>query len=168
MENTYRDDDELHGSAPQIMSPRKRSLSDASGTVNKSRERALVGSLTSTFRFRPDGLVKKTISLAGLHMVGYYRIEDVTAGHLRSPSSHVELASLQIASCFLSPTLFRVPPLVDLGSDGQLRYKGELDPSASPMLMSRSGSSQGFGTPLMAPVSCYIKEYYHSEFDANS
>lgn len=73
---------------------RRRSLSDTSGVVpalDRARERALVGSLTSTYRFRADGLVKKTISLNGLHMIGYYKIDDVTSGRLRSPSSQPEL-----------------------------------------------------------------------------
>ncbi|KAM0752410.1 hypothetical protein T439DRAFT_207519 [Meredithblackwellia eburnea MCA 4105] len=130
---------------------RRRSLSDTSGGVapalDRARERALVGSLTSTYRFRPDGLVKKTISLAGLHMIGYYKIDDVTSGRLRTPSSHAELISLEISSSFLTPSLFRIPPVVEAGSDGQLRYKGEPEAPMSPL--TRSGSSQGFGTPAL-------------------
>lgn len=149
-------------------------MSDTSGLVpalDRARERALVGSLTSTYRFRADGLVKKTISLSGLHMIGYtfaslafalfggtdrgnhryYKIDDVTSGRLRTPSSHAELISLEISSTFLSPSLFRVPPLVETGADGQLRYKGEPDPPMSPV--TRSGSSQGFNSPSLGPVS---------------
>ncbi|KAI5476913.1 cAMP-independent regulatory protein [Pseudohyphozyma bogoriensis] len=126
---------------------RRRSLSEGglAPALDRARERALVGSLTSSYRFRPDGLVKKTLSLNGLHMVGYYKIEDVTSGRLRTPSSHAELISLEISSHFLTPSLFRIPPLVDTAPDGQLRYKGEPETPMSPM--TRSGSSQGFGTP---------------------
>lgn len=143
------------GRTQPASSARRRSLSDTSGAtppLDRARERALVGSLTSTYRFRSDGLVKKTISLAGLHMIGYYRIEDVTSGRLRTPSSHAELISLEVSSDFLSPTHFRVPPIVEMASDGHLTYKGEADAPMSPL--TRSGSSQGFTTPALGgPVS---------------
>lgn len=130
---------------PSASTSRRESLTDTTGAtppLDRARERALVGSLTSTYRFRSDGLVKKTISLSGLHMIGYYRIEDVTSGRLRTPSSHSELISLQVSSDFLSPTLFRVPPVVEVGVDGQLHYKGESDMPVSPL--QRSLSSQDF------------------------
>lgn len=126
---------------------RRRSVSDPEailtgpGSLDRTRERQLVGSLTSTYRFRSDGLVKKTISLAGQHLIGYYKIEDVTSGRLRTPSSHAELVSLDISSIFLSPALFRVPPLVEVGVDGDLHYKGEADTPPSPVLRSAGGAS---------------------------
>lgn len=142
--------DDRPGSArPQ--SARKRTLSEAAASLqlDRARERALVGSLTSSARFRPDGLVKKTISLNGLHLIGYYRIEDVTSGRLRTPSSLPEIASLQIFHKFLLPSLFRVPPIVEMGPDGTLQYKGESDTPLSPI----SASSQGFPTPGMSQAS---------------
>lgn len=149
------------GGSHQASSARRRSLSDTSGAtppLDRARERALVGSLTSTYRFRSDGLVKKTISLSGLHMIGYYRIDDVTSGRLRTPSSHAELISIEISSDFLSPTHFRVPPIVEMASDGQLTYKGEADAPMSPL--TRSGSSQGFATPALGPVSRFSPSEY--------
>ncbi|KAK4691697.1 hypothetical protein P7C70_g9292, partial [Phenoliferia sp. Uapishka_3] len=74
-------------------------------------------------------------------MIGYYKIEDVTSGRLRTPSSHAELNTLEISSTLLTPSLFRVPPLVEAGADGQLRYRGEAEQPMSPV--ARSGSSQG-------------------------
>ncbi|GAA5897864.1 hypothetical protein JCM5296_006096 [Sporobolomyces johnsonii] len=135
---------------PTSSSARQRSLSEVAGVLqlDRARERALVGSLTSSYRFRSDGLVKKTISLSGLHLIGYYRIDDVTSGRLRTPSSHAELMALEVSSSFLSPSLFRMPPLVEIGADGQLRYKGESDAPLSPL--TRSGSSQGFPTPALS------------------
>ncbi|GAA5912191.1 hypothetical protein JCM6882_003079 [Rhodosporidiobolus microsporus] len=129
-------------------SAHQRSLSEAAASLqlDRARERALVGSLTSSHRFRADGLVKKTISLQGLHLIGYYRIEDVTSGRLRTPSSHPELAVLQVSPAFLAPTLFRIPPIVEVGPDGQLTYKGESDTPLSPL--TQSGSS-GFPTPAL-------------------
>ncbi|GAA5996997.1 hypothetical protein JCM5350_001473 [Sporobolomyces pararoseus] len=129
------------------VAPRQRSLSEVAGVLqlDRARERALVGSLTSSYRFRSDGLVKKTISLSGLHLVAYYRLDDVTSGRLRTPSSHAELMSLEVSPGFLTPSLFRLPPVVEVGLDGQIRYKGESDTPISPL--TRSGSSQGFPTP---------------------
>lgn len=123
---------------------RQRSLSDSSsGLLDRERERQLVGSLTSSYRFRSDGLVKKTISLSGLHLIGYYRIDDVTSGRLRTPSSLAEFTSFEIHPAFLSPNLFRVPPLVEIGLDGVLRYKGEQQENSPPgsMLPFSGGSS---------------------------
>jgi hypothetical protein len=138
---------------PSNVAPRQRSLSEVAGvlTLDRARERALVGSLTSSYRFRSDGLVKKTISLSGLHLVAYYRLEDVTSGRLRTPSSHAELMSLEVSPGFLTPSLFRMPPVVEVGLDGQIRYKGESDTPISPL--TRSGSSQGFPTPNLNQVS---------------
>ncbi|GAA5899288.1 uncharacterized protein JCM6883_005171 [Sporobolomyces salmoneus] len=134
-------------SRPPNVAPRQRSLSEVAGLlqIDRARERALVGSLTSSYRFRSDGLVKKTISLSGLHLVAYYRLDDVTSGRLRTPSSHAELMSLEVSPGFLTPSLFRMPPVVEVGLDGQIRYKGESDTPISPL--TRSGSSQGFPTP---------------------
>lgn len=135
------------------VAPRQRSLSEVAGVLqlDRARERALVGSLTSSYRFRSDGLVKKTISLSGLHLVAYYRLDDVTSGRLRTPSSHAELMSLEVSPGFLTPSLFRLPPVVEVGLDGQIRYKGESDTPISPL--TRSGSSQGFPTPNPNQVS---------------
>ncbi|GAA6064634.1 hypothetical protein JCM10212_003359 [Sporobolomyces blumeae] len=147
---------------------RQRSMSEAASSLqlDRARERALVGSLTSSYRFRSDGLVKKTISLSGLHLIGYYRIDDVTSGRLRTPSSHPELMSLEVSSDFLTPSLFRMPPVVEVGPDGQLRYKGESDAPISPL--TRSGSSQGFPTPNLTqsrpsssdPYSCVTSAHF--------
>ncbi|GAA5930323.1 hypothetical protein JCM3775_004362 [Rhodotorula graminis] len=135
------------GSRPGSSSgPRRSSVSELAGaTLDRVRERALVGSLTSSYRFRSDGLVKKTISLQGLHLIGYYRIDDVVSGRLRTPSSHHELNALEVSSHFLTPSLYRIPPLVEIGPDGHLKYKGEADAPMSPL--TRSGSSQGLPTP---------------------
>ncbi|GAA6007959.1 hypothetical protein JCM10207_006980 [Rhodosporidiobolus poonsookiae] len=132
---------------PGSLSSRSRSLSEAAASLqlDRARERALVGSLTSSYRFRSDGLVKKTISLSGLHLIGYYRLDDVTSGRLRTPSTQAELACLQISSQFLTPSLFRIAPVVDVGPDGQLRFLSEADAPLSPI--TRATSSHGFPTP---------------------
>ncbi|KXN83000.1 Transcriptional regulator MIT1 [Leucoagaricus sp. SymC.cos] len=121
--------------------------------VDKQRERSLVGSLTNSYKFKPDGLMKKTFSLTingvAQHLISYYKIEDVESGRLRPPSSLPELASLEISPEYLDKTHFRNPPKVELGTDGVLRYRGEaddIDTSAASLLH----SSPLTGLPLLS------------------
>ncbi|KAJ3838077.1 Gti1/Pac2 family-domain-containing protein [Lentinula raphanica] len=108
---------------------------------DKLRERSLMGSLTNSYKFKSDGLMKKTFSLTiggvAQHLISYYRIEDVENGRLRSPSSLPELASLDISPEYLDKTHFRNPPKVEVGPDGVPRYRGEadeLEPTTSSIL----------------------------------
>lgn len=81
------------------------------------------------------------------HLISYYRIEDVTNGRLRSPSSLPELASLDISPEYLDKTHFRNPPKVEVGVDGLPRYRGEADDiDTSPTLLSAPLST---GLPLL-------------------
>ncbi|XP_006456472.1 hypothetical protein AGABI2DRAFT_181086 [Agaricus bisporus var. bisporus H97] len=99
--------------------------------VDKHRERTLVGSLTNSYKFKPDGLMKKTFSLTiggvAQHLISYYKVEDVESGRLRPPSSLPELASLEISPEYLDKTHFRNPPKTEMGADRVLRYRGEAD-----------------------------------------
>ncbi|KAF9005042.1 Gti1/Pac2 family-domain-containing protein [Cyathus striatus] len=99
--------------------------------VDKHRERTLMGSLTNSYKFKPDGLMKKTFSLTiggvAQHLISYYKIEDVENGRLRAPSTLPELASLEISPEYLDKTHFRNPPKVEIGADGIPRYRGEAD-----------------------------------------
>ncbi|KAL9708791.1 Global transcription regulator sge1 [Leucoagaricus gongylophorus] len=108
-----------------------RSAKEGEISVNKQRERTLLGSLTNVYRFKQDGLMKKTFSLsiggASQHLISYYKVEDVESGRLRSPSSLPELASLEISPEYLDKTHFRNPPKVEMCADGILRYRGEPD-----------------------------------------
>lgn len=47
-------------------------------------------------------------------------IEDVVAGRLRSPSSLMELSSLEISPRLLQVKNFRLPPLMEIGMSGVL------------------------------------------------
>lgn len=120
--------------------------------IDKTRERALVGSLTSSYRFRQDGLVKKTISVAGLHMISYYKMEDVLQGRLRTPASHPEMQSLEISPHFLVNQNFRVAPQIEIGADGRPRYRGEGDGS-TPSLVPSTGSASPHGSAHQSLIS---------------
>ncbi|KAJ7073506.1 Gti1/Pac2 family-domain-containing protein [Mycena belliarum] len=122
------DDDD--GGAPGESLSRPRTEGAGAG-VDRQKERTLVGSLTNSYKFKADGLMKKTFSvtIAGTaqHLISYYKITDVTSGRLRAPSSLPELASLDIAAPLLAPGNFRVPPKTEVGLDGVPRYRGEAD-----------------------------------------
>ncbi|KAF8962849.1 Gti1/Pac2 family-domain-containing protein, partial [Flammula alnicola] len=124
-----------------------RPKSDNTGmSVDKQRERTLMGSLTNSYKFKPDGLMKKTFSVTiggvAQHLISYYKIEDVENGRLRSPSSLPELAALDISPEYLDKTHFRNPPKVEIGVDGVPRYRGEADDiESSPSILTTPLSS---------------------------
>ncbi|KAF7361005.1 Global transcription regulator sge1 [Mycena sanguinolenta] len=108
-----------------------RPRNDSRPSADRNRERTLVGSLTNSYKFKADGLMKKTFSLtiAGVaqHLVSYYKVSDVESGRLRSPSTLPELASLDISPSLLERGNFRCPPKLEVGIDGVPRYRGEAD-----------------------------------------
>ncbi|KAG6885799.1 hypothetical protein C0993_009559 [Termitomyces sp. T159_Od127] len=119
--------------------------------ADKRIERTLMGSLTNSYKFKTDGLMKKTFSLTiggvSQHLISYYKIEDVQNGRLRPPSSLPELASLDISPEYLDKTHFRNPPKVEVGADGVPRYRGEADDiDSSPSLLATPLST---GSPLL-------------------
>ncbi|KAI9031901.1 Gti1/Pac2 family-domain-containing protein [Phycomyces nitens] len=83
------------------------------GAMNRNRERQLVGSLSDSFRFRPDGLIKKSMSIVvhgvSHHLVSYYNPLDVVNHRLSTPSSHPQLSRLEISPDLLVKQNFRVP-----------------------------------------------------------
>ncbi|GES96495.1 Gti1/Pac2 family-domain-containing protein [Rhizophagus clarus] len=97
---------------------RQRSNSaDMESQAEKNKERALVGSLTNSYRFKKGGLIKKTMSImvngVSQHMISYYTKEDVLACKLKTPSSIPSLAILEIAPEFLLKQNFRIPPVIE-------------------------------------------------------
>jgi hypothetical protein len=82
-------------------------------TGGKEIERALVGSLVDSYQFKPDGLVKKTISVQyrGMqhHLVSYYNIDDVINKRLRTPMETQDLHHIQPRSQLISAGNFRAP-----------------------------------------------------------
>ncbi|KAF9945583.1 hypothetical protein BGZ65_010596, partial [Modicella reniformis] len=107
--------------SPIDRASRSSSSSDVESAIEKNKERALVGSLTNSYRFKKNGLVKKTMSIVvngvSQHLISYYSKDDVLAGRLRTPSSVPELASLEISPEFLMKQNFRIPPTVEQSYD---------------------------------------------------
>ncbi|QRW22785.1 cAMP-independent regulatory protein pac2 [Rhizoctonia solani] len=110
---------------------------DGRAQADRNRERALVGSLTNSYKFKPDGMMKKTFSLtvngSTQHLISYYKVADVEEGRLRTPSSLPELSVLDISPEYLDKTHFRCPPKVEIDADGIPRYRGEADDPDSPL-----------------------------------
>lgn len=77
------------------------------------QERALVGSLTDTYKFKLGGLIKKTLSIqvngSSQHLISYYTKEDVLDGKLSTPSSIPELSSIRISPDLFMQQNFRIP-----------------------------------------------------------
>ncbi|GJJ75311.1 Gti1/Pac2 family transcription factor [Entomortierella parvispora] len=117
----YRELDKRNASGKKDASPIDRasrsSSSDVESAIEKNKERALVGSLTNSYRFKKNGLVKKTMSIVvngvSQHLISYYSKDDVLAGKLRTPSSVPEFAGLEISPEFLMKQNFRIPPTVE-------------------------------------------------------
>ncbi|KAF8925831.1 hypothetical protein BGZ58_000434 [Dissophora ornata] len=107
--------------SPIDRASRSSSSSDVESALEKNKERALVGSLTNSYRFKKNGLVKKTMSIVvngvSQHLISYYSKDDVLAGKLRTPSSVPDLASLEISPEFLMKQNFRIPPTVEQSYD---------------------------------------------------
>ncbi|KAI8093577.1 Gti1/Pac2 family-domain-containing protein [Halteromyces radiatus] len=85
--------------------------------ADRYRERALVGSLTTSYRFKPSGLIKKTMSIVvngnHLHLISYYNKNDVINNTLPTPSTTASLAHLRISSDMIHRQSFRVSPLLE-------------------------------------------------------
>ncbi|KAJ3506437.1 hypothetical protein NM208_g16075 [Fusarium decemcellulare] len=79
----------------------------------KDAERALIGSLIDSYPFKPEGLVKKTISITfqGVphHLVSYYSVDDVMSGRLATPTKHPQLRHTIPRSELIMSQSFRAP-----------------------------------------------------------
>lgn len=81
--------------------------------ADKELERQLIGSLVDSYGFRPDGLVKKTMSISvnGIshHMVSYYKVNDVKEGKLNRPLSDPRLQNISVRPELYLKQNFRAP-----------------------------------------------------------
>lgn len=127
-------------------------VTDESSARGRNRERSLVGSLTSTFKFKKGGLVKKTLSVGTLHLICYYCVEDVLEGRLRTPASLPELRAFSISAALLSPTSFRVPPKIEYAPDGTPIFVAERDENAPPRPSSGRSSFASTSSSILSPA----------------
>ncbi|GAB7342623.1 hypothetical protein MBLNU457_g0791t1 [Dothideomycetes sp. NU457] len=76
-------------------------------------ERQLIGSLVDSYGFRPDGLVKKTMSIAinGIshHLVSYYKVDDVKNRVLTRPLNDQRLSGITVRPELYLKQNFRTP-----------------------------------------------------------
>jgi Gti1/Pac2 family transcription factor len=81
------------------------------GTIKMEAERALIGSLTDSYDFLEDGLVKKTISVnygdATHHLVSYYTISDAIIQKFTVPSKDPRFAGTYPRMSLLTSQNFR-------------------------------------------------------------
>jgi len=101
---------------PTPPSPRPIAEANASPAINENdreMDRQLIGSLVDSYGFRPDGLVKKTMSvtLNGVshHLVSYYKVEDVKNAVLRRPSDDPRLHGISVRPDLYLKQNFRTP-----------------------------------------------------------
>jgi hypothetical protein len=83
------------------------------GNISAETERALIGSLTDSYDFLNEGLVKKTISVTcdGVthHLVSYYTIADAVSGKLSKPSKDPRFSHIHPRGSLVSQQSFRAP-----------------------------------------------------------
>lgn len=94
----------------------KSASSDPTGGAHdndREMERQLIGSLVDSYGFRPDGLVKKTMSVSmngvSHHLVSYYKIDDVKHRNLMRPIDDARLAQLTVRPELYLKQNFRTP-----------------------------------------------------------
>lgn len=80
--------------------------------ADRDATRSLVGSLTDSYAFKQEGLVKKTMSVvvqgSHFHLVSYYKPEDVTANSLTKPMD-TDLRFTKVRSELVTRQNFRAP-----------------------------------------------------------
>ncbi|THY32986.1 hypothetical protein D6D01_02406 [Aureobasidium pullulans] len=113
-ENEVAEYNRLPPTPPSPANP-PESKSSAPGTTDSDKEveRQLIGSLVDSYGFRPNGLVKKTmsISLNGVshHLVSYYTVEDVKQRKLQRPLTDTRLNGIAIRPELYLKQNFRAP-----------------------------------------------------------
>ncbi|KAI0121810.1 Gti1/Pac2 family-domain-containing protein [Daldinia grandis] len=123
---------------------------DNTASARNDAERALVGSLIDSYQFRPDGLIKKTISVTynGIqhHLVSYYSIEDVIQNKLRTPSQDPALRDISPRAPLISSSSFRAPVDDNEVMLAEPHFRGIMNPSYNGFGMN-GGGSRSFSMP---------------------
>lgn len=87
--------------------------SGASEPILDDPARPFIGSLTDSYDFKENGLIKKTISIPyrGIvhHIVSYYTLDDAMGSKFMRPSADQRFATLVLRSDILSSNNFRIP-----------------------------------------------------------
>ncbi|KAI8881293.1 hypothetical protein K501DRAFT_324571 [Backusella circina FSU 941] len=94
-----------------------------------TRKKAIVGSLKNSYKFKRNGLIKKSISLivdgVQQHLISYYHKDDVLLQRLNTPSNIQNLSSLEVSPGLKLRQNFRIPLfLSDDGSDDGYSHCG--------------------------------------------
>jgi len=109
----------------------------------KELERSLIGSLVDSYGFRPDGLVKKTMSISvnGIshHMVSYYKVDDVKNAKLQRPLQDARLQNISVRPELYLKQNFRAP----VEETEQYAIDGHMH--AYPQMMYSSMGTGGYG-----------------------
>ena len=100
--------------SPQNNSGKVEPPSELAGSdQDKELERSLIGSLVDSYGFRPDGLVKKTMSIningISHHMVSYYKVDDVKNSTLPRPINDHRLQGITVRPELYLKQNFRAP-----------------------------------------------------------
>ena len=95
------------------VAPENKSSENLGNDQDKELERSLIGSLVDSYGFRPDGLVKKTMSISinGIshHMVSYYKVDDVKNNALPRPLTDPRLQNITVRPELYLKQNFRAP-----------------------------------------------------------
>jgi len=103
---------QVHGPTGSPSSTEQQTLSP-NVAAERDAERLLVGSLTDSYQFKSEGLVKKTMSVKindiPYHLVSYYTPRDVLDKRLARPTETPQLSNLIIRPELLHKQNFRAP-----------------------------------------------------------
>lgn len=149
----------VESSTATVSSPHMAPDSTNASRVTDPKLRNITGGLELLPNRKEGGLIKKTISVAGLHMISYYVAEEVIAGRLRQPGSIPELANIDISHPFLMAQFFRHPPQVTFDAEQMPHFAGITDdepmvrkPATQPR-KKKEQSKQGSSGPQEASIS---------------
>jgi len=99
---------------------------------NPEEDRRLVGSLVDSYGFKPDGLVKRTLTIAlngvSHHIICYYKVSEVKNGNLHRPGFDAALHNITPRSELVNSNQLKFPindpdevdPMMDQYSNGTL------------------------------------------------
>jgi hypothetical protein len=81
--------------------------------MTTDQQRMLTGTLTNSYDFKHDGLVKKSITVKfdgrGIHLISYYNLQHVLSGELLQPCQYPDLANTVIIDGLTRSPTFRIP-----------------------------------------------------------